>query len=313
MSDTEKAMSSAETEHRPIAEPESERGNVGGNMQQNKDSDKAGRETLSAILCVYNEGHQIARCLEALAWADEVIVMDKFSTDNTEEVARRFPNVRFYQSDEWININVNLCIDKAQSDWILRMDADEVVSPEMAAEIQQILRKPDPRYSGYWAPNRVFFFGKWIRYGVAYDRRFGHDRPGFAYRQVMYRKGTARYACIGYHEELTTQGEYGKLHGHYDHFSHPSVSRWIAKMNMYTDGDTGRMDVLSPDFRLPNPNKTIVALIKIFFDLYVRRQGYRDGTHGFMTCALNTFYVLVERCKIWEKHYKLTHSDEIIK
>jgi glycosyltransferase involved in cell wall biosynthesis len=271
------------------------------------------QETLSVILCVYNEGHQIARCLDALTWADEVIVMDKFSTDDTEAVARRYSNVRFYQNEDWININVNLGIEKAKGDWILRMDADEVVSPEMAQEIQQILRNPDPRYSGYWAPNRVFFFGKWIRYGVAYDRKFGKERIGYCYRQVMYRKGAAKYACVGYHEELTTQAEFGRLKGHYDHYSHPSVSRWIAKMNMYTDGDTGRMDVLSPEFRMPRPGKTIVALIKIFFDLYVRRQGYRDGTHGFMTCALNTFYVLVERCKIWERHYKLTHPEEIVK
>ena len=275
-------------------------------------SDIPARQTLSAVLGVYNEGHQIARCLEALAWADEVIVVDKFSTDDTEAVAARYSNVRFYQNESWLNVNINLGIEKAAGDWILRIDADEIVSPDMAAEIQEILVRPDTSYSGYWAPNRVYFFGKWIRYGVAYDARFGKERLGYAYRQVLFRKGTASYACKRQHEELTTHGEYGLLAGHYDHFSHPSVSRWIAKMNLYTDLDAGRTDVLSADFRPPRPGRTLIALTKIFFDLYVGRKGYRDGIYGFVTCSLNTMYVLVERCKIWEKHYRLTHPEEIV-
>jgi glycosyltransferase involved in cell wall biosynthesis len=281
-------------------------------LQPETNSLPAARETLSAVLCVFNEAHQIARCLDALAWADEVIVVDKFSTDGTEAIARRYPNVRFFQREDWTNPNMNFGLEQAKGDWILRIDADEIVSPEMAQEIQkEVLANPNVSYTGFWAPNRVYFFGKWIRYGVAYDTRF--KRPGYGYRQVLFRKGTAWYECKGFHEELTTQGEYGRLHGHYEHYSHPSVTRWIAKMNHYTAIDVENKDVLAPDFKLPHPGKTLVALVKIFFDYYVLRQGYRDGVYGFMTCALNTMYLLVERCKVWEKHYRLTHPDEIVK
>lgn len=269
------------------------------------------RQTLSAVLCVFNEERQIERCLNALAWCDEVIVVDKFSVDRTVELARSYPNVRLFQREDWVNPNMNFGIAEATGDWILRIDCDEIVSPEMAGEIlTEVLPHPELPYSGFWAPNRVYFFGKWIRYGVAYDVRF--KRPGYGYRQVLFRKGAAWYDCKGFHEELTTKGQFGRLKHHFEHYSHTTVTRWIEKMNRYTAVDVGNWDVTAPNYRLPRPGKTLVALVKIFFYYYVMRQGFRDGIHGFITCALNTMYVLVERCKVWEKHYRLTHPDEIV-
>ena len=270
------------------------------------------RRSVSAVLCVFNEAHQIARCLDALAWCDEVVVVDRNSTDGTAEIARRYPNVRLFEREDWTNPNMNFGLQQAAGDWILRIDCDEIVTPELAEEIQrEVLERDDPRCTGYWVPNRVYFFGKWIRYGVAYDARF--KRPGYGYRQILFRRGTASYACASFHEELTTQGEWGRLQHHFEHYSHPSVSRWIAKMNHYTDNDVAQMDVLAPDFKLPRPGRTLVAMVKIFATYYIVRQGWRDGVHGFMTCALNTIYVLVERCKVWEKHYRLAHPDNVVK
>src|SRR5579872_726528 len=271
------------------------------------------RQTISVVIPVYNVEDKIARCLDALTWADEVICVDMFSTDRTEEICRRYPNVVFVQNRDYIFANVNFGIDRAKGDWVMRLDSDEVVSPELAREIrEEVLAKPDSPYAGFWVPNRVFFFGKWIRYGVAYDDRFGKDRVGYSFRKALFRRGTARYACRREHEDLTTEGEYGVLQGYYDHFSHRSVSEWIAKMNYYTDRDIERQDVLAPDFKLARPRRTLIALATIFYGYYIRRRGYKDGIHGFMTCALNTFYVLVERCKQWEKHYRLTHPDEVV-
>src|SRR5947209_251059 len=90
------------------------------------------RQTISAVLCVFNEAHQIARCLDALAWCDEVVVVDRFSTDDTRKIAETYPNVRFFQREDWTNPNMNFGIEQATGDWILRIDCDEIVSPEMA-------------------------------------------------------------------------------------------------------------------------------------------------------------------------------------
>jgi glycosyltransferase involved in cell wall biosynthesis len=276
-------------------------------------SPQSQRQTLSVVIPVLNVEDKIARCLEALAWADEVVVVDMFSTDRTEEICQSYPNVVFLQNMDYIFANVNYGIDHACGDWIMRLDSDEVVTPELAAEIQtEVLAKPDLPYSGFAVPNKVYFFGKWIRYGVAYDATNGPEWIGYGFRRILFRRGTARYECKREHEDLQTTGEYGRLRGHYDHFSHRTVSEWIRKMNYYTDKDVERMDVLAPDFRVPKPGKTLIALAKVFFDLYIRRKGHKDGIHGFMTCALNTLYILVERCKVWEKHWRLTHPDEVV-
>ncbi len=272
------------------------------------------RQTLTVVIPVFNVEPIISRCLDALTWADEVTVVDMFSTDKTEEICRSYSNVRFLQNKDYIYANVNYGFDHASGDWVMRLDSDEVVSPELASEIQEeVLAKPDSPYSGYWVPNKVFFFGKWIRYGIAYGPENRDGPVGFGRRKILFRKNTARYACNTEHEDITTSGELGVLRGHYDHFSHRSVSEWIRKANYYTDRDVERTDVLAPTFRLPRPGRTLAALVKVFFDLYVRRKGYRDGLHGYMVCALNTLYLLVFRCKLWEKHAWLTSRDDLVK
>ncbi len=270
------------------------------------------RGRISAVLCVFNEERRIARCLDALVWCDEVVVVDRFSRDDTGAISKSYPNVRFLQREDWLNPNINFGFEQATGDWILRIDCDEIVSPEMALEIQnEILSGKDVRFNGFWAPNRVYFFGKWLKYGVAFDPR--SDRPGYGYRKVLFRKGMARYDCKLYHEDLTTQGEFGRLKHHYEHYSHTTVSGWIGKMNDYTTGDAENSDVLSPEFRLPKPGKTVAAMLKMFIVYFILHKGYRDGIYGFMTSGMNTMYLFVDRCKLWEKHYRLTHADEIVR
>jgi len=108
------------------------------------------------------------------------------------------------------------------------------------------------------------------------------------------------------------KGRWGLLINPYDHYSHPSVSQWIKKMNFYTDKDLDRTDVLAPDFKVPSPGKTLLALAKIFWGYQVSRKGYKDGIHGFMASALNTLYLLVWRCKVWEKHYRVAHPKDVV-
>jgi glycosyltransferase involved in cell wall biosynthesis len=275
-------------------------------------TDTTNRQRLSVVMGVYNEEDKLARSLDRLTWADELVIVDKFSTDRTPEIARSYPRTLFIQNEDWLNVNVNLGLEAATGDWILQIDADEVVSDELIREIREILSAPDMPYDGYWVPSRVFFFGKWIRYGVNYDTRFGRQGIGFNHRQRLFRKGYAWYDCQHLHEPISHKGNWGFLRGHYDHLSHPSVSGWIEKMNRYTDRDMELRDVTRAEFHLPRPGKTLLALAKVFFHLYIKRKGYKDGLHGFIVCALNTLYLLVERCKVWEKHWRLTHPDEVV-
>src|SRR5262249_18633264 len=137
-------------------------------------------------------------------------------------------------------------------------------------------------------------------------------KEGYGHRKSLWKKGFAWHEAKTEHEDVSTKGNWGVLNGHYDHYSHRSVSQWIQKMNYYTDRDLERTNVLDPGFVLPKPGKTLIALVKIFYDFQVRRKGYKDGIHGFIASALNTIYLLVWRCKLWEKHARMTRKEEMV-
>ncbi|MHB0998363.1 MAG: glycosyltransferase family 2 protein [Armatimonadota bacterium] len=266
-------------------------------------------KTISVLIPVFNVESIIARCLDALAWADEVVVVDMFSTDRTKEICESYPNVKFYQNKDYIYANINFGMDHASGDWLMRLDSDEIVSPELAMEIKEdVLSKDDDPNSGYWVPNRVFFFGKWIKFGPAYDKRSAGK--GFGYRKILFKKGTARYECKREHEDMVTTGTYGCLQGHYDHFSHDSISMWITKMNYYTDRDTERIDATPARLSRGYAFRMVVVPILTFFKLYFQFKGYKDGMHGFIVCALNAWYGFMDRSKAWEKSWKSANKVE---
>jgi len=267
------------------------------------------RRTLSVVIPTRNVAPIIRRALDALTWVDEVVIVDSFSQDETPEIVRSYPNVTFYQ---WmrpgvysIYAKVNYGIERAQGDWVMRLDSDEVVSPELAEEIQALLKQDEIPYDGYKIPSRTYFFGKWIKYGIAYSTEgINATNPGHGYRKCLWRRGMARYPDRHVHEDLETQGEWGYLSHHYDHFSHETVSQWIAKMNFYTDIDSARLSPDDPMFKRYHPLKTVLAMGKVFYEHYFRLHGRRDGMHGFMLAALNAVYLLVFRCKMWERLWR---------
>ena len=260
--------------------------------------------TISVVTPVKNVEDRLERFLDALTWCDEVVLVDQFSTDRTPEIAARYPNVTFIQNNDFVPVNYNLGQERARGDWIFRLDSDEIPTPELVAEIrQQVVENPTPAFDGFLVPNRVYFFGKWIRYGIAYDPR---APEGCSLRKSLYRKGCARYPGQSYHDDLEGTGNWGQLRYPYDHFSHPSVSEWIRKMNHYTDGDLENIDVAAPDFVTPPPWRALVDVAVTFLRLYFQRKGYRDGLHGVIVNGLNALYPFVQKCKVWEKrwHYE---------
>ncbi|MBI3912472.1 MAG: glycosyltransferase family 2 protein [Armatimonadetes bacterium] len=255
------------------------------------------KHTVSVITPVRNVEDRLPRFLDALTWVDEVVLVDQFSTDRTVEIAARYPNVTFIQSDAFVPVNYNLGQERARGGWILRLDSDEIPSPELRAEIESLLALDELPFDGYYVPQRVYFFGKWIRYGMAYHPA---APEGCSYRKGFYRKGVARYPGRSYHDDLESRGRWGYLKHPYDHYSHASVSEWIAKMNHYTDGDLAQMDLSAPGFVPPRPWRALLNVPLTFINLYFFRKGYRDGLHGVIICGLNSIYQFVQACKIWE-------------
>jgi len=249
------------------------------------------RETVAVVIPTFNVGRIIGRCLESVAWADEIIIVDMFSTDDTLEVCRRYPQVRIFQRQNRIFANVNYGFEQARTDWVIRLDSDEVLNPELQQNIQNVLLCPDPDLSGYYFPSIQYMFGLPMSYGPG--------RRELALRKCMFRRGTARYQCRSEHEDITTTGRLGVLDGYYEHFTNHSVAEVVRKFNWYTDLDTERLD--PRELEPPNLWRLSYRAVRMFLFFYVQHKGYRDGHLGYFSSVFRgAIYPLIEEAKRWE-------------
>ena len=249
------------------------------------------RQSISVVIPTYNVAAIIRRCLDAMAWADDIIIVDMFSDDGTAEVCKRYPNVRVYQRNDYIFANVNFGIDEAKTDWIVRLDSDEVLNPELQSSIQRVLRDPNPTINGYYFPSVQYIFGEPMQYGVGL--------PRLNQRKCMFRRGTARYECKAEHEDITATGPFGVLDGYYEHFSNHTVNEFISKMNYYTDKDTERL--ADAELEPAKPYRVWYRAIRQFILFYFQWQGYKDGYLGFYSSIVRgPLYVFTTEAKRWE-------------
>lgn len=249
-------------------------------------------ESVGAVIPTKNVAGLIRGTLESLRFCDEVIVVDMHSTDGTRAVCESYPNVRFFERDDYIYGNFNFGADQARSDWIIRLDSDERLSPELQAEIQGVLRH-GPVYDVYEAPFTSYFLGHPLRHGS------GWEQP---VRKTLFRRGALRYKVESEHEDLTPCGDrplaVGRLVHRYHHFSTASISSFLEKLNYYSEQDFARADPAR--VRVLPPWRLMIAVPRYFWHQYVGRRGYRDGYAGFAICALNATYRLVHELKAWE-------------
>jgi len=244
------------------------------------------RATVSAVFSTKNVGGFVGPTLDSLAFCDEVIVVDMFSTDNTREVCESYPNVRFFQRNDFIYGNFNHGVEQSTGDWIIRIDSDEVLSPELQKSILDVLNDPNPQFTNYEAIMHLYKFGMRVK---------GLD--GNKWRTTLYRKGTAYYKVQIEHEDLTVTGPTGRLAGQYDHFSVPTISSSVAKYNYYTDQDTLRNPIQKPKNRW----KVLIDAARYFRYAYFGKGRLRhDGYLGFTVALLATYNQILYDLKSWE-------------
>jgi len=246
------------------------------------------RERISACVITGNEERNIRRCLESLTWADELIVVDSFSTDRTAEICREYTQ-RVYQH-EWLGYigQKNLIKDMATESWILFLDADEEISRELRDEI---LREFEcgacAQVAGYEFPRMVRYLGRWIRHGDWY--------PDVKLRLFRRELGT----CGGKepHDRTTVNGPIKRLRGHIYHYTYDDIPDQLATLNRFTtitaqtkmdDGQTFRLRDL---FFRP---------IVRFLRGYLLRTGFRDGLPGLVIACTAAYGVFIKYAKLWE-------------
>jgi len=262
------------------------------------------RQSVAAVIPVKNSARVVGGALASLRFCDEIVVVDMNSTDDTRAVCERYPNVRFFTRDDYIYGNFNFGVEQAKSDWIIRLDSDERLTPELAREIVALLEE-GPTADVYEAPFTSYFCGRPIRWGAAWEQ---------PRRKTLFRKGAMRYKVQSEHEDLTPSTRpvtVGRLNGRYLHFSTPDVATFLRKINYYSDRDYER--AVPSRVRVLPPWRLMWAVPKYFVNQYVVGRGYRDGYAGFALCALNAVYRLVHELKAWECRNDLKAEHERVR
>lgn len=238
--------------------------------------------SLSVIIITKNEADNIEHCLNAVQWADEIIVVDSGSTDDTLAICRRYTQ-RVYSTDDWPGYGPqkNRALAYATSDWVLSIDADEIVTPELADEIKALLSQKLPiPYSVYAIPRRSEYCGR-----VLYHGDWGAD-----YCRRLFKRGTIQFKPIPVHESLLFEGQPGKLNGILLHKTYRDLHEMLSKLNEYTTLSARHH---AKQGKKGSLRKAILHGLWTFFRNYFIRRGFLDGAEGFIcavSCAENSYY-----------------------
>lgn len=232
--------------------------------------------TLSVAVITRNEASTIRRCLESVAWADELIVVDSGSSDGTVEACRAFTSKVFVREFDTFDRQKNFALAQATADWVLSLDADEVVSPGLAEELRGIVaRGGDDGCDGFVLRRENYVCGRPVRY------LWGHDA---LVRLVRRGRGSFQGDV---HEKLQVEGTVGTLSQPLLHFNSTDLRQWMAKNRQYVELEARRRHRVGERF---NPARALLAPLHVFFFRFVRLRGYRDGGMGFVLSLLLAFF-----------------------
>ncbi len=235
-----------------------------------------------------NEGRNIRQCLESVMWADEIVVVDNGSTDATEGICRAF-QVRFFL-EEWKGFSKqkNSAIAKTENEWVLSLDADERVSPELHREIAEVL-KETPSHDGYFIARKNFFLGRWIRHCGWF--------PDYNLR--LFRKSKGLFLERAVHEKVEIQGSLGTLGYPLEHYTYRSLEDFLERLDRYSTLAAQEMAKEGRKYRFRD---VLFRPPFTFFQMYFLQGGFREGYLGFLLSTLYSFYTFVKYCKLRELH-----------
>lgn len=247
-------------------------------------------QKLSAVISAYNEEEKIEKCLKALSFADEIIFVDNSSEDRTVEIAKKYTKNIFTQKNDPLSIDLqkNFGFKKANCEWVLSIDADEIVSEDLAREIKNLLMGENLK-EGYYIPRKNIIFGKEINFTGWYPD----------HQMRLFRKDKGEYKKEHVHESIKIDGETGYLNENLLHYNYESISQFIHK-NMIIYAQNEANNLINDNFKL-TPDKLISYPAKEFLSRFFSRKGYRDGIHGLFLSLLMAASHLVTLSYVWEK------------
>ena len=224
--------------------------------------------------------------LESVQWADDIVVVDCGSTDNTLQIARQFTDRVVTQ--DWLGYGAqkNYATSLAVHDWVISLDADERLSKSLADEIRTLL-KSEPSMSGYRIPRVTRYLGRWIRTTDWY--------PDLQLR--LYDRRAARWSDRLVHESILVEGPVGRLNSELEHYAYRDIAHHLETIDRYTTLAAAQMHRAG---RRAHWIGLLCSPPLTFLRNYIARGGVRDGTVGLIVSILNSYYVFLKFAKLWE-------------
>lgn len=242
---------------------------------------------LTVTVITRNEAANIDAALDSVAWADEIVVVDAESTDDTAAMARRRGARVEVRAWPGYSAQKNYAASLASHDWILSIDADERVPPALAGEIRSLLAA-EPAHRGYRIPRVSHYLGRWIR---------GTDwYPDYQLR--LYDRRAGEWNGRPVHESVTLTGGHGVLANDLQHYPYRDISHHLATIDRYT---TLAADQMRAEGRVPSIAGIVLHPPFAFLRNYVLRGGFRSGSAGLVVSILNSYYVFLKLAKAWER------------
>ena len=247
--------------------------------------------SLSVILITKNEEANLKDCLESVSFADEIIVVDSQSSDKTQEIARSF-GAKLEITSDWPGFGPqkNRALNLATQDWVLSIDADERVTPELKQEILATMASANAA-DCYAIPRSSWYCGRFMKHSGWY--------PDYVDR--LFKRGSAKFSDHLVHERLLPTGSSGKLNNHFLHYSYRDFSQVLKKVDVYSSAAAQQA------FKQGKKGGLGEALIHgfwAFFRTYVLRRGFLDGKHGLALAISNAATSYYKYLKLWQLQNK---------
>lgn len=246
----------------------------------------ATRQPLSVVIITLNAAAQLEACLKSARFADEIVVVDSGSNDGTQALAERH-GARVIQQD-WLGFGPQkqFAVEQASHDWVLCLDADERVTPQLQASIENALKNPST--AAFRFPRKNRFLGRYLKHGEGY--------PDWSLR--LFDRRQARWSDDAVHEKVETQSRIGELPGDLLHDSAESLAAYLAKQNRYT---TLAADMAFAAGKRAGFARIVFSPLLRFLKFYFVRQGFRDGLPGLVHIAIGCFNSFVKYSKMLER------------
>lgn len=258
------------------------------------------RPTLSVAMIARNEEANLQRTLDSIRWVDEIVIIDSGSVDRTPEIARSYgAKHSFNRGFRGFSPQKNLAIDTCTSEWIYLLDADEVITPQLAEEIQHVLE--NPKFDAYWQPRVNLFLGRWIRHGGFY--------PDLKLR--LFKRGTARVTGAEPHGTPQYAGPKGRLKNDLLHYAYPTLELYLEHMNRYSSDSIPILTGKGKTSRtvLSFLGNVVVNPILTFVKNYIFRLGFLDGLEGLVLHFNHSVYIHWKYVKAWKAQNRAIAHD----